>query len=137
MRMLVLDDEPVRALLQPTHPKHRIVMAHLVGIVVRRRKGAVVTAVVPTAVRSEAGWDRRDPRAATANRARIIDTSLDAGAADLAADIVNRVRVSVADAHVAVTALGADSGDDIVVLTSDPVDIRRASSPRPITVVAV
>lgn len=135
MRTIVFDDEPVQALLHAAHPQHRTVMAHLAGIVVRRRRGVIAVAVVPAAVRVEAGWDRRDPRAATANRLRIADVALDAGAANLAADVVARTHVSVADAHVGVTALAADG--DVVVLASDPDDIRRAVDPRRVTVVVV
>lgn len=136
MRTIILDNEPTQAVLVPTHPKHRVVMAHLAAVVVRRRKGALVTAIVPTAVRVEAGWDRRAPGVAAANRFRIGDVPLGTEAANVAAAIVTLTGVSVADAHVGVAALDADAGD-VVVLTSEPVDIGRASSPRSITVVTI
>lgn len=137
MRTIVLDNEPSQALLRPTHPKHRIVMAHLAGVAVRRRKGSDVMVVVPTSVRAEAGWVRRALRSAIANRLRVKDVALDASAADIAADVVSRTGVSVADAHVGTAALTTPDGNEVVVLTSDPADIRNASAPRSITVVAI
>jgi hypothetical protein len=70
MRALVLDNEAVQALRDERHPKHRQVLAHLAGIVGRRRRGREVAAVVPTSVRVEAGWDRTQPAAAAINRLR-------------------------------------------------------------------
>jgi len=136
MRAIVLDNEAVQAFTDPAHRKHRTVVAHLAAVVVRRRKGAPVTAVVPTAVRVEAGWDRSDPRAAAVNRFRVTDIALDTVAADAAAQIVTRTGVSVADAHVgAVPRALVD--DEVVVLTSDPKDMARASAPKPITTVRI
>lgn len=136
MRTIIFDNEPAQAVLDPDHAKHRSVMAHLSGVVSRRRRGVVAVAVVPTAVRAEAGWDRRDPRAAGANRLRIGDVPLDAEAANVAAEIVARTGVSVADAHIGTAAITAAAGD-VVVLTSDPDDIRSASAPRAVTIVVV
>ena len=39
MRALVLDNEAVQALQDERHPKHRQVLAHLAGVVGRRRRG--------------------------------------------------------------------------------------------------
>lgn len=115
MRTIILDNEAIQALSQSAHAKHRAVVAHLAGVVVRRRKGAAVTAVVPTAVRVEAGWDRSDPRAATINWLRVADRTLDTEAANKAAGIVRRSEVSVADAHIG--AVVQTLADDVVVLT--------------------
>lgn len=136
MRAIVFDNEAVQALADPAHRKHRAVVAHLAGVVVRRRRGAPVIAVVPTAIRVEAGWDRSDPRAATMNRFRVADVALDTRTADTAAEIVTRTGVSVADAHAGAVAqtLGAD---EVVVLTSDPGDMARTSAPQPITAVRI
>lgn len=136
MKAIVLDNEAVQALADPGHRKHRAVIAHLAGVVVRRRKGAPVAAMVPTAVRVEAGWNRSDPRAAAVNRFRVTDITLDTRAADTAVGIVTRTGVSVADAHLGAAARTLDA-DEVVVLTSNPEDMARASAPRPITTVRI
>jgi len=123
-------------LTHPGHRKHRIVVAHLAGVVARCRKGARVIAAAPTTVRVEAGWDRSDPTAAFVNRFRVVDLSLDTDRADTAAEILRRTGVSVADAHICAVAL-TSSADAIVVLTSDSGDMVRASAPRGITAVRI
>lgn len=135
MRTLVLDNEAVQALSQPGHGKHRSVVAHLAGVVTRRRKGADVTVVVPTAVRVEAAWDRSDPRTSAVNRFRVLDRGLDTGAADLAAEILARTGVSVADAHIG--AVAQILPGDVVILTSDPGDMVRVSAPKSIRTVRI
>jgi hypothetical protein len=72
MTTLILDNEAVQALLDPHHVKHRRVLAHLTGLAQRRARKGTGTAVVPTAVRVEAGWDRREPRAASPRDVRVI-----------------------------------------------------------------
>lgn len=135
MMTLILDNEAVQALSQPGHGKHRSVVAHLAGVVTRRRKGAVVTVVVPTAVRVEAGWDRSDPLTSAVNRFRVLDRPLDSGAANIAAEILGRTGVSVADAHIG--AVAQSLLGDVVVLTSDPDDMVRVSAPTSITAVRI
>lgn len=135
MRTLILDNEAVQALSQTGHDKHRSVVAHLAGVVTRRRKGAVVTVVVPTAIRVEAAWDRSDPRAASVNRFRVLDRPLDTGSANLAAGILGRTRVSVADAHIG--AVAQTVAGDVVILTSDPDDMVRGSPPKSIRAVRI
>lgn len=136
MRTVLLDNEAVRALADATHPKHRVVVAHLAGVVVRRRKATPARVMVATAVRVEAGWDRSVPDAAAINRYRVVDAALDGPTANHAAGIVNRTGVSVADAHTGAV-IGTLTGDEIVVLTSDPDDMVRVSTPRPITAVRI
>lgn len=135
MRTIILDNEAVEALLVPEHGKHRAVMAHLAAVVARRKRNVDVRVVVPTAVRVEAGWNRAAPRSAIANRLRIVDAPLDTDAANRAASIVERTGVSVADAHTG--AVAAPAAGDVVVLTSDPDDVRRASAPKPIVAVRI
>lgn len=135
MRTLILDNEAVQALSQPGHGKHRAVVVHLAGVVTRRRKGAVVTVMVPTAVRVEAAWNRSDPRTSSLNRFRVLDRPLDTGAANLAAEILGRTGVSVADAHIGAVAQTVTG--DVVVLTSDPDDMVRVSAPKSITAVRI
>jgi len=137
MRTVVLDNEAVQSLASVTHQKHRAVLAHLEGVVSRRRRGSIVEAVVPTSVRVEAGWDRTQPEAATLNRFRITDQRLDAQTANLAATLIaKRIATSVADAHIGATVQRLNTGD-IVVITSDPQDITAVCSPTPVTIVSI
>lgn len=136
MRTIVLDNEAVQALAEPDHPKHRVVVAHLAAVATRRRRGRAVTAVVPTAVRVEAGWDRSDPAAAAINRFRLVDDALDATAANVAAGIVSRTGVSVAYSHLG-AAVRRHAADEVVVLTSDPHDMARVCAPRAITAIRI
>jgi predicted nucleic acid-binding protein len=134
MRYVVLDNEAVAALRDPAHRRHSKAVAHLEGIVARRGKGVMTVAVVPTTVRVEASWNRRSHSSAFINRFPIRDAVLDGPSADVAAEVVTATRVSVADAHIGALARSL-SDDEVVVLTSDPSDIVRASSP--VTVTAV
>lgn len=112
MRRVVLDNEAVCALSDPEHRKHRPMLAHLAGVVTRRRRGVAIGVVVPTAVRVEEGWHRTAPAAAVINRLHIADVLLDGPSANVAAHIVADTGVSVADAHVgAVVRSLASAGD--------------------------
>ncbi|NOX30009.1 MAG: hypothetical protein GXP35_08190 [Actinobacteria bacterium] len=136
MRTVIFDNEAVQSLASVTHNKHRAVLAHLEGVVSRRRRGRVVEAVVPTTVRVEAGWDRTQP-AATLNRFRITDQALDTQSANTAATLIaKRVATSVADAHLGATVQQLAT-DDIIVITSDPQYITAVCSPTPVTIVAI
>lgn len=136
MSAVVLDNEAIAAMRDTTHTKHGRVISHLQAAVARRRRGDRATVVVPCAVRVEAGWDRSDPGAAAINRFPVSDVPLDAAHANLAAAILTRDGVSVADAHVgAVVAIG--NWSDVVVLTSDPRDMLRVCSPTRIKAVRI
>jgi len=134
VRAIILDNEAVQALSHPDHAKHRVVVAHLAGAVTRRRRGAIVRTIVPTAVRVEAGWDRSAGSAAAINRFRAVDAVLDTTTANVGAEIVGRTGVSVADAHVGGTVRSLIA-EDVVVLTSDPEDMVRVSAPKPIVAI--
>ncbi len=136
MSTIVLDNEAVAALRNTQHPKHHRVVSHLQAAVGRRSRGTTTAVVVPCAVRVEAEWDRSAPGAAAINRFRVTDVPLDSPRANRAASIVAKEGVSVADAHVgaAVTHAG---WTDVVVLTSDPNDMRRVCSPTPIIAVRI
>jgi hypothetical protein len=136
VRSIVLDNEAVQALTDARSPKHRAVVAHLAGVAARRRRGRVVEAVVPTAVRVEAGWDRTTPTAAAINRFPIRDHLLDPPSADVAARIQRATSTGVADAHLGAT-VRCLSPAEVVVLTSDPADIAAVCSPSPVTIVNV
>lgn len=135
-RTLLLDNEAVQALGDVSHPKHHRVLAHIEVTIGRRRRGERQRVIVPTAVRVEAGWSRTDPSAATLNRLGAADSPLDTTMANAAAEIVRHTGVSVPDAHLGAAAQYLPAGD-VVVLTSDPDDIRRAADPRRITAIRV
>ena len=128
MSVVVLDNEAVQALVNPHHAKHRRVIAHMEGALSRRRRGDSVRVVVPCAVRVEAAWDRSTPTGAAISRFRVTDVLLDTGHSDLAAAIVRRDGVSVADAHVG-AAVTLQDWRGAVILTSDPNDMRRVCAP--------
>jgi hypothetical protein len=137
MRVIVFDNEAVQALRDAGHHKHRQVLAHLAGIIQRRRRGLDVSAAVPTAVRVEAGWDRTHPAAAPINRLRVVDHVLDRSSANVAAAIIsNLTGVSVADAHIG-AAVRSLPHEEVVVLTSDPADIERVAGHQPVRTVRV
>lgn len=122
-RTVVLDNEAVQALTDPTHRKHRRVLAVVEAVAARNlRRAGAVRLVVPTSVRVEAGWDRRNPGAAAMNRLRVEDHHLDAGSADRAAGVRCALAISVADAHLA--AVVATTDGPHAVLSSDADDVR-------------
>lgn len=111
-------------MLDPDHRKHRRVLAAVEAVTARSlRRAGSARLVVPTAVRVEAGWDRRAPGAAGINQLRADDALLDGPAADHAAGVRRTLGVSVADAHLA--AVIASTAGPVAVLTSDVADIRR------------
>lgn len=137
MRAVIFDNEAVQALASPDHPKHRRVLTHLRAAASRRGKGRDVTLIVPTAVRVEAGWDRRQPTAAAINWLRIVDHPLATTEANIAAALIRSgAATSVADAHVGAAARSL-AAEEIVVLTSDPHDIARVCAPLPVRVVTL
>lgn len=124
MRVVLLDNEAVQALADPGHRKHRTVLAHLAAVAHRRRRGLAQRVAVPTTVRVEAGWGRGDPAAAVINRHTVVEASLDSAFADTATRIRARAQVSVADAHLGACIETFADDAEVVVLTSDPRDIR-------------
>lgn len=126
-RTVVLDNEAVQALSNLAHRKHRRVLAVVEAVASKNlRRAGSVRLVVPTAVRVEAGWDRRVPRAAAINRLRMDDTPLDTAAADRASAVRHELGVSVADAHLA--AVVSDTTGPHAVVTSDVGDMRRLAA---------
>lgn len=120
---VVLDNEAVQALLDPSHPKHRRALAVVEAAQVRSRRTGSLPLVVPTSVRVEAGWDRRASGAAVLNRLRVRDHALDTAAADRAAQLRADLEVSVPDAHLGIAL--TDLVGPHAVLTSDVGDVRR------------
>ncbi len=121
VRHLVLDNEAAQALSSSrTHDRRR-------ASVVAAIMAANGRVVVPTAVRVEAGWRRRDPAAAGSNRLVSNDVPLDSADADRAVQLRRLVpTASVVGATVAIAAerVAADVPCAVVeVLTSDVADI--------------
>lgn len=116
-RHLVLDSQAASALLRGPEAERRQVIEALAA--------ADGGSVVPSAVRVEAGWDRRAGVAASANRLVPDDATLDRHGADRAAELRASVpAASVADACVALAAEhAAVRGGPVEILTSDPDDM--------------
>lgn len=136
-RTVVLDNEAVQALRSTEHPKHAQVIAHVQVVAQRKRKAIPLDVVVPTAVRVEAGWDRRAPAAALINHLRIADLPLDAATANFAGDLVAGLGVSVADAHVGATVRTVADRGAVAIITSDPGDMVAVSDPIAVTIVTI
>ncbi len=134
--LVVLDREAIQALQDPGHPKHRRVVSHAQVVASRKRRAAAIQLAVPTAVRVEAGWDRTSPAWAFPNRLRIADSPLDTASASAAADIRDRIGVSVADSHMG-TVIQSAPHDQITVVTSDPGDMRLVAGDKKITVAGI
>lgn len=135
-RVIILDNEAVQALRTPAHPKHNRVLSHVQVVASRKMRAMPVSLAVPTGVRVEAGWDRTAPNWAFLNHLRIADIALDGPRANSAATILNRAKVSVADAHIGAAVEGSpDTG--ITVITSDPHDIRQVAGDRAVVIVTI
>jgi predicted nucleic acid-binding protein len=135
-RLVLLDNEAVQALRDPAHRKHRRVLAEVEFAFKRVVRTLPVSVAVPAAVRVEAGWDRTASTWAFINRFPIADIPLDTNHADTAAGIVKRTGVSVADAHLGAAIQVADA-DHVMVLTSDPGDMRKVAEGRRVDIVAL
>jgi hypothetical protein len=135
-QLVILDNEAVRALADPTHRKHRQVVSYAQVVASRKRRAVAIQVVVPTAVRVEAGWDRTSPAWTFPNRLRIADVPLDAAQASAAAKVRERTRVSVADAHIGAV-IGSASADQITVVSSDPGDMRLVAGDRNVVVAGI
>jgi hypothetical protein len=134
--LIVLDNEAVQALSDPSHKKHARVISHVQVVADRKSRGLSITVVVPTAVRVEAGWDRTMPAWAYLNQLLIGDVTLDGSSANIAASIRQDARVSVADAHIGAV-IRAAAAKKVTVITSDPGDVRRVAADREINVITI
>jgi hypothetical protein len=137
MTTVVFDSEPVAALLDVRSSKHREVLSYLeADRGRRRRRPGGATFLVPSTVRVEAGWDRRRPAAALANRLPIADHHLDERTADIAAERRHTHGVAIADAHIG-SIIESMAAHDVVVLTSDPADIAAVAAGLPVRIIRV
>jgi predicted nucleic acid-binding protein len=135
-RIVLLDNEAVRALRDPAHRKHRRVMVYVLEAARRTARAVGVGVAVPTAVRVEAGWDRTAPSWAFVNQLGMVDIPLGSEHSDAAAGIRKRTGVSVADAHLGAAIQKAES-NHVVVITSDPHDMRKVAEGKPIELVVL
>ncbi len=135
-QLILLDNEAVQALRDPTHRKHHRVIGYVLDAAKLRAHSRPIRVAVPAAVRVEAGWDRTSPSWSSVNRFRIADVPLDTDHADAAAGIATRTGVSVADAHLG-AAIKAAEADHVTVLTSDPADMRKVAEGKRVDVVAL
>lgn len=126
-RTVILDNEAIQAIADVTHRKHRRILASIEVVASRNlRNAGSVRLVSPTAVRVEAGWDRRSSGpTVTLNRLRTDDAPLDSSSADRAATLRNALDLSVADAHVGAVIQQAEG--PVAVITSDGGDVRRVA----------
>ncbi len=136
-RTVILDNEPVQALMSVRHPKHSRALAHMQVVASRKKKGVRLQVVVPTAVRVEAGWDRTAPGAAFINLLRIADAALDTATANRAATLRSAHAVSVADAHVGAVITASAEVGPVTVLSSEPDDMRTVAGAAEVVVVAM
>jgi predicted nucleic acid-binding protein len=135
-RLILLDNEAVQALRDPAHRKHRRVAGEVEFAFKRAVRARRVRVAVPAAVRVEAGWDRTAPAWAFINRFPIADIPLDTYHADTAAGIAKRTGVSAADANLGAT-IQATEADQVMVLTSDPGDMRKVAEGRQVNIVTL
>lgn len=120
----MLDNEALQALATPDHAKHRSLVRFLEAANTRnRRTPGSVAVVAPTAVRVEAGIDRRSPSTASLARHRVVDVALDSRRADRAVALrgAGGSAVDACVAEVAASVLDAD----VTVLTADLTDLPR------------
>ena len=135
-QIVLLDNEAIQALANPTHPKHRRVVSHAQVVANRKRRATEIRLAVPTSVRVEAGRDRTESSWVFANRLRITDIALDSADANLAAAIRNDTGVSVPDAHLGAV-IRSIPADRITVLTSGPADMRLVVGNTAVNVVGI
>ena len=136
-RTVVLDNEAIQALCATGHPKHAQVIAHVQVVAQRKRKAIPLDVVVPTAIRVEAGWDRRAPAAALINHLRIRDVPLESASGNVAAGLVAGLHVSVADAHIGATVTVVADRGPVTIVTSDPDNMAAVADRVPVTIVTI
>lgn len=125
----VLDNEPIQALADPHHPKHRAVVRVLEAVAQRRSRRAFAAAVVvSTVVRLEAGVTRQAPTAATLGRLRVRDEPLTTERADRAVTLGAMAGGAPADVATAQLAEEFAVGALVTVYTADLTDMPRLVS---------
>ncbi len=119
--LILLDNEAVQALIDTGHPKHQDALAFIEADLVGKQSKGAVDLRIPTAVRVEAEWDRTG-KSVHVPRLRFHDQPLNAGTANVAAQLRAKHKVSVADAHLGAEIANAAPDQKISVITSDQTD---------------
>lgn len=104
--LIILDSQAVTSLADPSHRRHRRVVAMSQAIAGRKRHAAAVEVVVPTSVRVEAGWDRGSVAWVFPHQLCITDFPIDNARANAATAISHHPGISVTDAQPAMGASG-------------------------------
>ncbi len=134
-QVILLDNEAVRALADPAHPKHRRAVGYAQLANQRKARAVDISIAVPSAVRVEAGWNHTRLRTGRSSTGSGSPTSRSTRATPTSAAAVRtRTGVSVADAHLGAAVRGAAQ---VTVLTSDPGDMRLVAEGKPVGVVAL
>ncbi|MBW3556743.1 MAG: hypothetical protein KY454_07380 [Actinobacteria bacterium] len=136
-RTVILDNEAIQALRSTAHPKHGRVISQVQVVAQRKRRAIPLSVVVPTSVRVEAAWDRRAPAAALINHLRITDIPLESVSANIAADLVARLDVSVADGHIGAAVRAVADHGPVAIITSDPEGMAAVADPVRATIVHI
>ena len=134
--IILLDNEAVQALADKAHSKHRRVLNEVLVANRRATRALSFGIAVPAAVRVEAGWDRTAPSWAFVNQLGMVDIPLGSEHSDAAAGIRKRTGASVADAHLGAAIQMAES-NHVIVITSDPHDMRKVAEGKPIELVVL
>jgi predicted amidohydrolase len=134
--IILLDNEAVQALADKAHSKHRRVLNEVLVANRRATRALSFGIAVPAAVRVEAGWDRTAPSWAFVNQLGMVDIPLGSEHSDAAAGIRKRTGVSVAAAHLGAAIQMAES-KHVIVITSDPDDMRTVAEGKPIELVVL
>ena len=120
----VLDNEPLQALADPAHRKHRAVVRLMEAIAQRQgRRGRAASVVVSTVVRLEAGVVRQAPSSAALGRLGVRDEVLSASRADRAVALRRAAGGAPADAATAQLAEEFARESKVTVYTADLTDL--------------
>jgi hypothetical protein len=122
---VVFDKEPLQALADVEHPKHKVMLAKLRAVQHESSQGRQVRVVTPTAVRVEALVSRQAPGAAGLGLFRVRDVSLDTSRADRCVAIAAACSSTPVDTAVGQVAEEQAGAGIVTVYTSDLTDITR------------
>lgn len=121
----ILDNEPLQALADPAHPKHRELMRLLEAVAQRRRRAEAPSVIVSTVVRLEAGIDRQAPSSALLGKLRVRDEALSSSRTDRAVALRRAAGGAPADAATVQLAEESAPAARVTVYTADLTDMPR------------
>lgn len=122
---VVLDNEPLQALADVAHPKHKAMLTKIRAVQHEAAQGRSVRVVTTTAVRVEALVSRQAPGAAGLGLFRVRDVPLDARRADRCVSIARASSSTTVDVTVGQVAEEEAAAGVVTVYTSDLTDIAR------------